>query len=165
MLYLGADHGGYKLKEQLKGYLEDEGIDYEDLGNNKLDDKDDYPIYAKAVAEKVAQDPANSLGVLLCRTGVGVNIVADKFDNVLCVLGFNDEQVKKARADEGANVLAIASDYTSFDELKPRVKLFLETPFSGQERHKRRLEEIEAIEDENFKNATKGCNCTNCVCN
>lgn len=164
MLYLGADHGGFELKEQLKGFLKEQGIEFEDLGDDKLEPKDDYPIYASAVAEKVHDKPQENKGILLCRTGVGMNLVADKFDNVKAVLGFDDNQVSRARGDEGVNVLTIASDFTSFDEIKGRVKAFLETEFSGEERHQRRLQEMEDIEDKNFKDATMGCNCTNCGC-
>lgn len=164
MLYLGADHGGFELKEQLKEFLEEQKITYEDMGNTKLDPEDDYPIFANAVAAKVHDKPGEHQGILFCRTGVGMNLIADKFDNVRSVLGFNDEQVKRARGDEGVNVLTIASDFINTDELKDRVKVFLDTPFSGETRHKRRLQQMEDIEDKNFKDASRGCNCTHCKC-
>lgn len=164
MLYLGADHGGFELKEQLKGYLDEQGIKYQDLGNTQHDPQDDYPVFANAVAAKVHEQPGDNHGILFCRTGVGMNLIADKFDNVRAVLGFNDDQVRRARGDEGVNVLTIASDFTSFDELKARVKAFLDTPFSGEARHQRRLQQLEDIEDKNFKKATRDCNCENCQC-
>jgi len=164
MLYLGTDHGGFELKEQIKQFLDKEKIVYEDMGNTKLDPEDDYPVFAEAVAKKVHENPAENLGILFCRTGVGMNLIADKFDNVRAVLGFNNEQVAKARGDEGVNVLAVASDFVTIDVLKERVKIFLDTPFSGEERHQRRLQELEDVEEKNFKDATMGCNCTGCSC-
>lgn len=164
MLYLGADHGGFELKEQLKSYLQEQHVAFEDMGNTELDTSDDYPVFAKAVAEKVSQNPQEHKGVLFCRTGVGVTMVADKFDNVRAALAFDTTQVEKARGDEAINVLAIPSDYTDFETLKERVDVFLNTPFSGEERHGRRLEEVEDIEDDNFKDATRSCACGNCSC-
>jgi ribose 5-phosphate isomerase B len=150
-VYIGADHRGFKLKEKIKKYLYEDGIGYEDMGAYELDLKDDYPIYAERVAKKVSDDikiASETRGILLCGSGVGVDIVANKLDNIRCGLGINAEQVASARKDDNINVLAIAADATSEAQAKEMVKSFIETDFDPQEKHTRRLREIEEIEKE-----------------
>jgi ribose 5-phosphate isomerase B len=145
MLFIGADHRGFRLKEKLKLFLEEQGIEFQDLGNHKLEPKDDYPDFAARVAEKVSQNPQDR-GVLLCGSGAGAAITADKFPNIRAALGFDPRQVKMARSDDDVNVLALAADFVSGPQAKEILKVFLETPFSYQERHQRRLEKIKQIE-------------------
>ena len=150
-VYIGADHRGSKLKEEIKKYFYENGIEYEDLGAYEFDPKDDYPIYAGRVAEKISNALDNAeeaRGILLCGSGVGVDIVANKFDNIRSGLGINAEQVAQARRDDDVNVLAIASDETSEQVAREMVKAFLETEFEPSEKHNRRLDEIEEIERE-----------------
>ena len=150
-VYIGADHRGFKLKEEIKKYFYENGIEYEDLGAYEFDPKDDYPIYAGRVAEKISNALDNAeeaRGILLCGSGVGVDIVANKFDNIRSGLGINAEQVAQARRDDDVNVLAIASDETSEQVAREMVKAFLETEFEPSEKHNRRLDEIEEIERE-----------------
>ncbi len=142
MIYVGADHGGFEYKEKIKSYFDGEGIAYDDLGNVRLDPDDDYPDIAKRVAQKVTEHVDNK-GILLCRSGVGMDIVANKHPGVRAVLGFNAEQVKRARGDEDVNILSIPSDYMEFDDAIRLIKAFMETPFSGEDRHVRRMKKIE----------------------
>lgn len=151
-VYIGADHRGFKLKEVVKKYLYEKGIEHEDLGAYEFDPKDDYPIYAERVAEKISNAVDNAedaRGILLCGSGVGVDIVANKFDNIRSGLGINAEQVAQARRDDDINVLAIASDEAPEQVAREMVGAFLETEFEPSEKHTRRLNEIEEIEKEN----------------
>lgn len=149
MIYIGADHRGYKLKEALKVYLQELGYDFEDLGNKELNPNDDYPDYALAVAQKVAEDLENNQGILICGSGVGVDIVANKIRNIRSALCFDVEQAQMSRNDDNANVLSLAADFIDENLAKEITKIWLETPFSGQEHHQRRINKIKQIR-ENF---------------
>jgi len=119
-----------------------------DLGAQSLDPHDDFTKYAEDVASLVAKNEG-SRGVLLCGSGVGVEIVANKFDGVRAGIGENVLQVERGRNDDDMNVLVIAADYTSEKEAKAMLIAFLETKFSGKARYEKRLEEIEKIEANN----------------
>lgn len=147
VIYFGADHGGFALKETLRDFVREAGYEVYDFGAASYQKDDDFPDFAKAVAEKVSQEPERSRGVLLCRSGVGMDIVANKFRNVRSVLGISPDQVYAARHDDSANVLSIAADITQENDAKKMVQIFLETPFAGEERYMRRLEKIMHIEN------------------
>jgi ribose 5-phosphate isomerase B len=147
-IYLGADHRGYLLKEKIARFLFEKGYSFEDMGALSLNPDDDYPLYAEKVASMIASSPEDR-GILVCGSGVGVLIVANKFDGVRAGLGINKEQVVAARNDDDINVLALASDFTDEKQALEMVLAFLETPFSGKEKHKRRIEDISRIEANN----------------
>jgi ribose 5-phosphate isomerase B len=147
-IFLGADHRGYELKEKIATWLFDMGYDFEDLGANHLDESDDYTKYASEVASMVAKRP-HSKGVLLCGSGVGVEVVANKFDGIRAAIGKSVLQVKAGRKDDDMNVLVIASDFTVEKEAKAMLISFLETKYEENARRERRLEEIEKIEANN----------------
>ncbi|NQV12073.1 RpiB/LacA/LacB family sugar-phosphate isomerase [Candidatus Uhrbacteria bacterium] len=149
-IYIGADHAGYDLKEQIEAYLLDSEHEVKDLGNVKFEDDDDYPEYADAVAEAVAGDPG-SVGILSCGNAEGVTIVANKTKGIRAALGFSVEATKTTREDDDANVICLPGRMMDFDEAVKIVDTFLNTPFSGEERHVRRLEKLEEIEDDNMK--------------
>jgi len=121
---------------------------YQDLGAQSLEPGDDYTKYAEEVASLVAKNEG-SRGVLLCGSGVGVEVMANKFDGVRAGIGESVLQVEKGRSDDDMNVLVIAADFTSEKEAKAMLIAFLETKFSGKVRYERRLEEIEKIEANN----------------
>lgn len=146
MLYIGADHRGYKLKEALKIYLKELNFKFEDLGALSLIPDDDYPDYAILVAKKVSQDPEKNRGILICGSGVGVDIAANKFKDVRSALLFNAQQARMSRNDDDANVLSFAADFVDENIAKEILKIWLETPFSYLERHARRLGKIKLIE-------------------
>ena len=147
-IYIGADHRGYKLKEKLKEVLKEWGDGPQDMGAYRYDQKDDYTLYAEKVALMVKDNPG-SFGILLCGSGVGIDVVANKFDGIRASIGKNPEQVKAGRSDDNMNILVIPSDYTSEDEAKELVRAFLGTEFEGKVRYKKRLEEIKRIEENN----------------
>src|SRR5438477_6220680 len=113
MLYIASDHGGFKLKEHLKEFLAKRKIAYRDLGPKKYKTGDDYPDYAKLVAQKVAQNPLRDNGILICRSGQGVCIVANKFRHVRAALVWDVVEAKISRTDDMSNVLCLPSDYIS----------------------------------------------------
>lgn len=148
MIYLGADHRGFKLKEAIKKKLTNEGLEVSDLGNDHLDPEDDYVIFAEKVAKAVVQS-SNNRGLLFCGSGAGVDMVANKIDGVRSALVFDLARAKQAREHEDANVISIPADVLDEESAYQMVKTFLETKFSGEERHERRLEEMKKVEEEN----------------
>lgn len=144
-IYIGADHRGFELKEKAKTWLS--GHELEDMGAYEYNPKDDYTIYAEKVASVVADK--NAKGILICGSGVGVDVVSNKFDGVRASVGKSPGQVKAGRADDDMNVLVLAADYTSDEEAKSMIEKFLETEFSGKARYKRRLKDIKKIEANN----------------
>lgn len=140
MIYLGADHGGYELKEKVKGWLTEWGMEFEDMGNYKIEPADDYPDFAAQVAGSLQHE--DDRGILVCRTGHGMYIAANRYPDVRAILAVSESSIKRAREDEDVNVLAIAADFISLEEAKVLIKTFLEAPFTGKERHLRRIEKI-----------------------
>jgi ribose 5-phosphate isomerase B len=147
-VYLGADHRGYKLKEKLKTWLNELQYDFKDLGAYEFNKKDNYTLYAEKVGSIVGKEKG-SRGILLCGSGIGVDIVANKFDGVRASVGKSKEQIKAGRNDDDMNILVIAADFTSKEEAKGMLKVFLKTKFSQKERFKKRLEDIKRIEANN----------------
>lgn len=148
MIYLGADHRGFKLKEKLKTFLGEEGYDFEDLGNTVHDPADDYPDFAAKVAEKVLEDPEENRGILFCGSGVGMDIIANKFKGVRSALVWSDDEalVKQSRQHDNSNVLSLPADHLTGEQVKKIVRLWLETPFLAVERYLRRIQKIESLE-------------------
>ena len=136
------------MKEKIAQWLFDMEYAYHDLGALTLDLNDDYTKYAEDVASLVAKTE-RSRGVLLCGSGVGADIVANKFDGIRAAIGKDVFQVEAGRNDDDMNVLVIAADFTSEKDTKAMLIAFLETKFSGKARFERRLQEIEKIEANN----------------
>lgn len=147
-IFIGADHRGYELKEKIACWLFEMEHAYQDMGADKYDPKDDYPKFAEEVASLVAQNEG-SRGVLLCGSGVGVDVVANKFDGIRASIGKSVLQVEAGRRDDNMNILVIAADFTSEKEAKAMLIAFLETKYEDVARHERRLEEIERLEENN----------------
>lgn len=145
-IFISSDHRGFKLKESIKDYMSQNGYQAVDLGNLKYVEDDDYPDYASLVAKKISSDFRNSKGIVFCSSGVGVDIVANKYPNVRCALACNPDQASISRNDDDTNVLALAADYIDESQARLIVSAWLQTPFSGDERHKRRIKKIEQIE-------------------
>lgn len=144
-IYIGADHRGFDLKAQLKSFLLGNSEEVEDLGANEFVDNDDFVEYAADVASRTLEDPG-SRGILICGSGAGVEIAANKIKGARCSLGQSIDQVKKARQADNINILAIASDFTDFNKAKDTVQAFLTTDFVSNENHERRLEKIKNLE-------------------
>ncbi|MBT9171075.1 MAG: Ribose-5-phosphate isomerase B [Actinobacteria bacterium] len=149
LIYIGADHRGFELKEALKKSLKDQGYEIIDVGNEKYDENDDYPDFAKLVARVIGQDPWNRRGILICGSGVGVDIAANKFKGVRSALVNNSDQAYLSRHDDDANILSLAAEFTDEETANQILKTWLSTPFSDEERHRRRLEKISQLEMKN----------------
>ena len=147
LIYIGADHVGFNLKESLKNFLKENGYEVIDVGNYHYDKDDDYPDFAALAAHAVSQDSINRRGVLVCGSGAGMNIVANKFEGVRAVSVNNPEQAKLSRNDGDSNVLTLAADFIDEKIADEILDVWLKTPFSGDERHKRRLKKIMEIEN------------------
>lgn len=144
MIYLGADHAGFHLKEELKKYLEELGYEYEDLGNQEIDFQDDYPDFALKVAEKVVE--TKEKGILICSTGLGMCLAANKVKGARAVVVWDEFTAIQSREHNNANILCLAGKVLDLETAKKIVRVWLETEFSGEERHVRRLRKIEEIE-------------------
>lgn len=143
-IIIGADHRGFPLKEGLKTWLAAEGHEIVDVGAATLNPVDDYPDFGAAVGRAVAADK-NARGVVLCGSGIGIAIAANKVAGVRAGTITTPEQAAAARADEDLNVLALSADALSLETTKPIVTTFLATPFSGAERHVRRIQKFDRL--------------------
>lgn len=149
MIYIGADHGGYQLKEKVKNWLKEWGYQYTDLGADTHKPEDDYVDYAHLVAERVNQESdrdhawsERTKGILLCRSGGGMLIAANRYPNVYGVYVFDTTSAKHAREDNDANLISLAGDWVDDQTAKQAIKAWLETEFSNEPRHQRRVKKI-----------------------
>lgn len=144
-IYFGSDHAGFYMKNALVEFVRELGFEAKDCGAHTFDQDDDYPDYIKRVAQAVSDDPDNNRGIILGASGQGEDMVADKFPNVRSAeyYGDNLEIIKLSREHNNANVLSLGARFMTLVEAKEAVKLWLETVFSNEERHKRRIEKIE----------------------
>jgi ribose 5-phosphate isomerase B len=145
VIYFGADHRGFPLKEILKAEVLALGFEVVDCGAKEVDPNDDYVDFASAVSEEVARTE-DSRGILICASGAGMCIAANKFKGVRAAIGIANDQVYSARHDDSMNVLCIASDYANEEQARGMLKVFLETPFGNDERFLRRLNKVEQLE-------------------
>lgn len=148
MIYLGADHRGFKAKEEIKKYLEGLGYSYQDSGNKIFDPEDDYPDFTEIVARKVSQNLKNK-GILFCGSAIGMAIFANKFKGIRAALCFNEKTAELSRSHNDANILCISADFLPLAKIKKIVKIWLKTKFSKEERHIRRLAKIKKYEIRN----------------
>lgn len=144
-VYVGADHGGFVMKEKIREWLTTEGYEVEDCGAFQLDPTDDYPEYAFVVAEKVASSP-DAVGILVCRSGGGMSIAANKVHGIRAVDVFDLTSAIHAKTHNNANIISIGADWMEPEETKLSVANFLKSVFEGEERHVRRLNKIAEYE-------------------
>lgn len=144
-IYFASDHTGFEMKGALIGFVKELGFEVEDCGAYDLNLNDDYPEFIKKAAKAVSEDSQNSKAIVLGGSGQGEDMVADKFPNVRSAeyYGGNFEVVKLSREHNDANVLSLGARLLSLNEAKEAVKLWLETPFSNEERHIRRISKID----------------------
>ncbi|MFA5053467.1 MAG: RpiB/LacA/LacB family sugar-phosphate isomerase [Parcubacteria group bacterium] len=147
VIYIGSDHRGFNLKESIKQYLKDNGYSVSDLGNANLVPDDDYPDFISLVAEKVSANPDGSKGIVICGSGVGADIVANKFPRVRSALVMTPDQAYLSRNDDDTNVLALASEFLDDNTAKTILATWFQTPFSKDVRHMRRIAKIRDIEE------------------
>ena len=144
-IYLGTDHAGFELKEKIKFFLVEKGFEVEDCGALEFDKNDDYPDFVSKAAQKTSQDP-QSFGIIFGKSGAGECVFANKIKNIRAILGFSAENVRLAREHNDANILSLGSAFINEDLAKNLVTIFLQTLFSNDERHIRRINKIKEIE-------------------
>lgn len=148
MIAIGSDHGGYKLKEEIKKYLDEKEIKYKDYGTMS-EEAVDYPNIAKEVAEAVQANQCDS-GILICRSGIGMSIVANKFKGIRCASCHNENTAKYAKLHNNSNILSIGAADVTTNEAICILRMWLATEYEGG-RHEERLKIIEEIESKNMK--------------
>lgn len=143
MIALGSDHGGFDLKERVKAYLDREGIPYQDYGCHSKESCD-YPVFGKAAAEAVASGVCEK-GIVICTTGIGISIAANKVKGIRCALCTDSLQAEMTRRHNDANMMALGAGITGGNLAKRMVEIFLNTEFEGG-RHARRVALLDAIQ-------------------
>ncbi|MFV0388768.1 MAG: ribose 5-phosphate isomerase B [Pyrinomonadaceae bacterium] len=141
---IGADHAGYRVKEQIKKHLSSLGVSFTDYGTDS-EESVDYPVYAEKVARAVVAGEAED-GILICGSGIGIGIAANKIAGIRAALAWDEETAKLSRMHNDANVLTIGERTTPNETIPKIVEAFLNTKFLGG-RHERRVEEITALEN------------------
>jgi ribose 5-phosphate isomerase B len=141
MIALGSDHGGFELKEAVKKHLEERGLEYKDFGTYDLNSCD-YPDFGRAAAEAVASGECDR-GIVICTTGIGISIVANKVNGIRCALCSEKTTARLTREHNDANMLAMGGGMIGKVQALEIVDTFLDTPFSELEKHSRRISKIE----------------------
>ncbi len=144
-IFIGADHRGFDLKNKLIEYLHEKNIRIEDLGNYSYDPLDDHPDFSKKVAQAILQNPQEFLGIVVCGSGIGVTIVANRFKGIRCALGFDKGQIQHGRENDHINVLGLAAEYISLEKAKEIVDIFITTQPKKEEKYFRRIQKIEDV--------------------
>ena len=153
-IFIGTDHAGYVLKEHLVLYLKGEGYEVIDKGAFEYDEHDDYPDFIIPVAQEVSKDPDNTRGIVMGATGQGEAIAANKFPHVRAMVYYgkstivvDDEAdiIVRSREHNNANILALGARFLTEEDMMESVNLWLKTPYTGSERHVRRLAKIDEI--------------------
>lgn len=153
-IYIGTDHAGYVLKEKLVSSLKGQGYEVIDKGAFEFNEEDDYPDFVIPVAREVSKDPNGAKGIILGATGEGEAITANKFPHIKavvyygkseCVVDYEADIILRSRQHNNSNILSLGARYLTEEEMMSAVDLWLKTPFSGNERHIRRLAKIDEI--------------------
>ncbi len=143
---MGTDHNGLELKQTLKDFLERLGYDVVDEGNTKLNPEDDFPVFAgRVVSAMLASDEADPKGILICGSGQGMCMAANRFKGIRAALCWNTKEAHAARNDDNSNILCLSSRSTSNAKAEAIVSVWLSTAFAGASRFNRRLKELDQL--------------------
>jgi len=143
MIYLGADHGGFWLKENTKQWLKDWGYEFIDMGAKALEPEDDHPIYAFAVAKAVAENPGD-VGILFCRSGGGMAIAANRVKGVRAVEVYDIRSTQHAKTNNNANIITLGANWLSEEQASTIIKTWLVTTFNNEPRYVQRIAEYDS---------------------
>lgn len=145
-IYVGADHNGFGLKESLVSYLRQAGYDVVDDGDERLDPQDDYPVFASKVVNNILTSEDNqAVGILLCGSGQGMCMAANRFKGIRACLGYDRESIRSARNDDDANILCLPARHLKKDNTNLLVETFLNTPFSHVGKYQRRIKQLDEL--------------------
>lgn len=146
-VHIGGDHAAYEMQRGLVDWLAEQGYDVVDHGPKEYDELDDYPVFVLRAAEAVAAEPG-SLGVVLGGSGNGEQMAANKVKGIRAALCYSTELAQLAREHNDAQIISLGGRFHTQEQAQAMVKVFLETPFSGVERHQRRLDMVSAYEQD-----------------
>lgn len=151
IIFIGSDHGGFEQKKIIKDWLQEQSYHVEDVGAHQFDKDDDYPQFGFAVAKKVTEiekqiTQPGAVGILVCRSSAGVTIAANKVNGARAVSIFDAKSAVHARENNNANIIALSGDWTTIEQAKEILKIFLNTEFSKLPRHERRIAQISEFE-------------------
>lgn len=145
-IFIGADHNGYDLKERVEKYLTSRNIDVTDCGDERLDPDDDFTVFASRVVNAMKAEGDGSRGILICGSGQGMMIAANRFKGIRAGLGWSDDAARSIRNDEDSNVLALPSIVLKKDDdWKRIIDIWLSTPFANATRYKRRNRQLDDL--------------------
>lgn len=147
IIAIGSDHAGYPLKDQIKQFLQGEGFQVKDFGAENKVDSVDYPDFAQTVADSIASNESDR-GILMCGSGVGISIAANKVPGIRCALCHNVLIARLSREHNNSNVLALGTWFTPFEHAREIINVWLNTEYTAG-RHQRRLDKIKELEDKN----------------
>lgn len=143
-IFIGADHNGYDLKQKVTDYLRKQGIDVVDEGDSERDPDDDFPVFAqRVVTDMLGTQDRDPKGILICGSGQGMMMAANRFRGVRAGLGWSVEAARSIKNDEDANVLALPSEVLKGNEWKDVIDTWLNTPFASAPRFKRRNKQLD----------------------
>lgn len=146
IIYISADHNGYYLRNQLIQYLKSAGYNVHDDGSQKLDMNDDFPVFASRVANDIlSSDDADAKGILICGSGQGIMMAANRFKGIRACLGYDTESVRTARNDDNSNVLCLPAKFLEDGQANLIVETWLNTAFAEAPRFIRRLKELDQL--------------------
>ncbi len=137
-LFIGADHRGFELKNKIVEYLQQEHIPVEDMGPHTYEATDDYVDFSKKVASAVLQDVNENRGIVLCGSGIGVAMAANRFRGIRCALAINEDQIQHGREHDHINMIALPAEYMNFETIKKCIETFLATPVNNDPKYLRR---------------------------
>jgi ribose 5-phosphate isomerase B len=140
-IFLGADHAGFDLKTALREHLHHAGYEIEDVGAKSLDEDDDYPLFAYQVATKVLGEE-EGLGILMCGSGQGMSIAANRLNGIRAALAWNVESAKASKEDDNSNILVLPARFITQEEAFKMVDAWLEAKFKSDPKYHRRLDEL-----------------------
>lgn len=145
-IFIGADHNGFELKAKLIDYLKRGGYDVTDCGDKQLHPDDDFPQFASRVVQTMIADESYDVrGILICGSGQGMVMAANRFKGIRAALGYDHEAARSSRNDDDSNVLAIPSHAVDFEKAVGITETWLMTPFAGATRFKRRIQEMDLL--------------------
>ena len=148
-IYLATDHAGFEYKEKIKEWLKNEGLNFEDMGAFEYNKFDDYPDWISKAAEKISENPENSLGIIFGGSGQGEAMVANRYPNVRATVYYDGprEILELSKKHNNANILSIGARFVNEEYLIDVVKYWLESEFLDGERHVRRIKKIEELDN------------------
>lgn len=145
-IYLGADHNGYYARKSIHEYLLRAGYEVHDEGDDRLDPQDDFPVFAQKVVNQIrTSNDSQPMGILVCGSGQGMCMAANRFQGIRAALGYDRESVQSSRNDDDANVLCLPATTLEQNQMNVLVETFLNTPFAGAPRFKRRIAQMDDL--------------------